>query len=88
MSLNVSLEDSLEEFAREKVSCGEYRSVSEVVREGLLLLQRREDAWKKEMQAKIEEGIADCLAGRTVPDEQAWAEFDAWRDEQMKQLGS
>ena len=38
-------------------------SVSEVVREGLLLLQRREDLWKKEMQAKIEEGIADCRGG-------------------------
>ena len=86
MSLTVSLEDSLEEFAREKVSQGEYGSVSEVVRDGLLLLQRREDTWKKEMRAKIEEGLAQCRAGLTVPGDQAWAELKAWRDEQMKKL--
>lgn len=88
MSLNVSLEASLEEFARDKVTCGDYGSVSDVVRDGLLLLQRREDLWKKEMQAKIEEGVAQCRAGLTVPAEQAWAELKAWRDEQMKALGS
>ncbi|HEV7403257.1 MAG TPA: type II toxin-antitoxin system ParD family antitoxin [Chthoniobacteraceae bacterium] len=87
MSLNVSLEDSLEEFARAKVSRGEYGSVSEVVRDGLLLLQRSEDLWKKEMRAKIEEGVAQCRAGLTVPAEQAWAELKAHRDEQKKKLG-
>ena len=86
MSLNVSLEESLEEFARDKVSRGEYGSVSEVVRDGLLLLQRREDAWKKGMEAKIEEGMAQCRTGLTGPGEQAWAELKAWRDEQMKHL--
>jgi putative addiction module CopG family antidote len=85
MSLNVSLEESLEEFAREKVSRGEYGSVSEVVGEGLRLLQR-EDDWKKSVAAKIEVGMAQCRAGLTVPHEQAWAELKAWRDEQMKHL--
>ena len=36
------------------------------------------------MRAKIEEGMAQCRAGLTVPAEQAWAELKARRDEQMK----
>jgi len=48
MSLNVSLTPSLEAFVREKVAQGEYDSASEVMREALLLLKRREELWKVE----------------------------------------
>ena len=40
--MNVSLTDKLEEFVNELVAQGRYRSASEVVREGLRLLEIRE----------------------------------------------
>ena len=40
--MNVSLTDKLEEFVNELVEKGRYRSASEVVREGLRLLEIRE----------------------------------------------
>ena len=40
--MNVSLTDKLEEFVSELVENGRYRSASEVVREGLRLLEIRE----------------------------------------------
>ena len=40
--MNVSLTDKLEEFVNELVENGRYRSASEVVREGLRLLEIRE----------------------------------------------
>ena len=40
--MNVSLTDKLEDFVNELVEQGRYRSASEVVREGLRLLEIRE----------------------------------------------
>ena len=40
--MNVSLTDKLEEFVNQLVKQGRYRSASEVVREGLRLLEIRE----------------------------------------------
>jgi antitoxin ParD1/3/4 len=85
MSMNVSL-GLLEEFVREKVARGEYETASEVVRDALRLLKRREELWQARIHAKIEEGMASCRASRTVPAEQAWSELRAWREEQMNNL--
>ncbi len=83
--MNVSL-GLLEEFVREKVARGEYETASEVVRDALRLLKRREELWQARIHAKIEEGMASCRASRTVPAEQAWSELRAWREEQMNNL--
>ena len=40
--MNVSLTDKLEEFVNQRVEQGRHRSASEVVREGLRLLEIRE----------------------------------------------
>ena len=85
MSMNVSL-GMLEDFVREKVNRGEYETASEVVRDALRLLKRREEMWQAKIRAKIEEGMASCRAGRTIPAERAWSEMRAWRDEQKKTL--
>jgi len=76
MSMNVSV-GPLEAFVREKVNQGEYASSSEVVREGLRLLKRREELWQAKIQAKIEEGVASLRAGRTIPAEKVWAKVEA-----------
>ena len=45
MTLNVSLTPQLEDFIRQTVVSGRYQSASEVVREGLRLLEERE--WER-----------------------------------------
>ncbi len=47
MTTNVSLPPALEEFARACVAEGRFSSVSEVVREGLRMLQAREERRKQ-----------------------------------------
>lgn len=86
MSMNVSV-GALEEYVREKVAQGEYASSSEVVREGLRLLMRREELWKAKVRAKIEEGVAELRAGRAIPGKEAFAKLRAWQEEQKKALG-
>jgi antitoxin ParD1/3/4 len=75
MSLNVSV-GALEEYVREKVKQGEYASTSEVIREGLRLLKRREELWQAKVQAKIEEGMAQLRAGQKIPAEKVWAKLE------------
>jgi len=50
--MNVSLTDKLDEFVNELVENGRYRSASEVVREGLRLLEIRE----AQLQTKPQKG--------------------------------
>lgn len=83
MSINVSVGE-LEGYAREKVSQGEYGSVSEVVREGLRLLKRRDELWQAKVQAKIEEGMASLRAGRSLPADEVWADLRGRRDAALK----
>lgn len=68
MSLNVSLTPQLEDFIRQKVNSGKYHSASEVVREGLRLLEERDvirtaklEALRKEIQAGLDSGPATPL---------------------------
>ncbi len=59
--MNVSLPEKMEKFVREKVKFGDYETASEVVREGLRLLQQRDEVWKNEVRAKIDAGIQSLL---------------------------
>lgn len=67
---NVSLTSQLAQFVDDNVSTGRFSSASEVVREGLRLLEQRqaEDALKLEaLRAALDPAIADMKAGRTSP---------------------
>lgn len=76
-SLNVSLTPELEKFVQAKVASGRYQTASEVIREGLRLLEEREQTREiasKELRAKILRGSkqADCgefLDGESVYNE-------------------
>lgn len=59
MGTNVHLTPELERFARERVSEGRYNNVSEVVRDGLRLLQDQEQARRAAETARIEADQAD-----------------------------
>ena len=53
--MNVSLTPKLDQFVADQVKQGRYRSSSEVVREGLRLLEANE-AKLQNLQQKVEEG--------------------------------
>jgi len=65
-SLNVSLTPELEEFVQSRVASGRYQTASEVIREGLRLLEEREQTREvalKELKAKLRRGIKEADMG-------------------------
>ncbi len=71
MASSVNLGEALETFIDQAVKTGRYGSRSEVLREGVRLVQEREALWAK-FEAEIQKGIDDVNAGRTVPIEEAF----------------
>ena len=65
--MNVSLTPELESIVDQKVKSGRYNSASEVVREGLRLLQQRDEAHAAKLTAlrtEIQKGTDSLEAGR------------------------
>ncbi|MEQ1603343.1 MAG: type II toxin-antitoxin system ParD family antitoxin [Pyrinomonadaceae bacterium] len=65
--MNVSLTPELERIVNLKVESGQYNSASEVMREGLRLLQQRDEAYEQKLawlKGEIQIGIDDLEAGR------------------------
>lgn len=68
--MNVSLTPKLEKFVTKKVQSGSYQTSSEVVREGLRLLEeqdRRKDfsfSSHQELEEKLVEGLESGSAGK------------------------
>jgi len=56
-TLNISLPEALDEFVQQKVATGGYGSASEVVREGLRLLQQYDDERLRTLRAAIRKGM-------------------------------
>jgi antitoxin ParD1/3/4 len=63
MAISAELGETLEQVVTELVANGRYNSKSEVLREGVRLVQERE-ARLRTLHAAIERGIADADAGR------------------------
>lgn len=67
--MNVSLTPELEGLINSKVATGMYGSASEVVREGLRLLQERDETREEKLawlRNAIRVGMEDAEAGRLV----------------------
>ena len=58
--MNVSLTEHLDKFVGQQVETGRYSSASEVVREGLRLLEQRE-AQVQNIQNALDEGFASPI---------------------------
>jgi antitoxin ParD1/3/4 len=72
--MNVSLGRQWEQFVTKKVESGRYQTASEVLRDGLRLLEEREQALKRvsfsskeELEEMLEEGIKELDAGKGIP---------------------
>ena len=76
MAISADLGAKLEAVVEDLVKNGRYNSKSEVLREGVRLVQEREAALA-ELWAKLEVGIADADAGRVRPAEEVFAELRA-----------
>ena len=64
--MNISLGHHFEELVRQKVESGRYRNIAEVVREGLRLLEQRDERREVALQAlrgKIERGYRQAVNG-------------------------
>ena len=65
--MTIAVTPELEAFIRERVTSGRFDSVSDVVHEGLRLLEEREharDAALDEIRREIEIGLEQAKAGR------------------------
>jgi len=78
ISVNVSLTPELERFAAERVSSGRYQSVSEVIRDGLRLLEEKELARMtavNDLRDKIAVGLNQIKSGQVHDGEQVFSEL-------------
>ncbi len=76
MAISAEIGKPLEEFVAKLVTEGRYGSKSEVLREGLRLLQERE-ARLAVLHAKLDEGIAAADAGDVHDAEEVFEEIMA-----------
>lgn len=77
-SLNVSLTPELEQFVQSRVASGLYQTASEVIREGLRLLEERErarDVALEELRAKIRRGAEQADRGELLDGEAVFEEI-------------
>lgn len=74
MAISVDLGERLEATVNDLVSNGRYGSKSEVLREGVRLVEEREKALA-ELDAKLVEAIAELDAGLGIPAEEVFAEL-------------
>ncbi|MCY7283359.1 MAG: type II toxin-antitoxin system ParD family antitoxin [Cyanobacteria bacterium CAN_BIN43] len=77
--MNVSLTPELEKLVHEKVKSGRYLSASEVVREGLRLLEERDRLHQlrlSELQQKLTIGVQQADRGELIEADDLFAELE------------
>lgn len=75
--MNVSLTKTLARLVARKVKSGFYRTSSEVIRDGLRLLEERDQLYQQRLtalRADIDTGVAEAHRGHVVDGRRAFAE--------------
>jgi antitoxin ParD1/3/4 len=75
MMISADLGSQLEGFVTKLVETGRYNSKSEVLREGIRLIQERE-ARLSVLDQALAKGISDAESGRTKPAEEVFARLE------------
>lgn len=78
-TMNISLTPTLQRFVSARIGTGMYQSASEVVREGLRLLEQRERLRKAvlaDLRAKVGVGLRQARRGELVDGEEVFAELE------------
>lgn len=76
MAVSADLGEALENFVTNLVASGRYHSKSEVLREGVRLIQERE-ARLAALDAAIARGLDDAEAGRVRPSSEVFDRLEA-----------
>lgn len=76
MAISADLGAHLEGVVNELVGTGRYNSKSEVLREGVRLVEEREQRLAA-LNSALAKGIADADAGRVKPAEEVFARLEA-----------
>lgn len=76
MAVSADLGEVLEGFVNKLVASGRYHSKSEVLREGVRLIQERETRLAA-LDASIARGLADADAGRVKPSSEVFDRLEA-----------
>ena len=74
--ISADLGEKLEDYVTQLVAVGRYNSKSEILREGVRLIQDRETKLAA-LDASIAHGIADADAGRTTRSEDVFGRLEA-----------
>ncbi len=76
--MNISLTPELENLVNKKVASGLYTSASEVIREGLRLLEEQDrlrEARLRELRKKIDVGLEQLDRAEGIPGREVFAEI-------------
>jgi antitoxin ParD1/3/4 len=76
--MNVSLTPELEKLVTSKVKSGRYQSASEVIREGLRLLDdqdRLREIHLNEVRQKVQTGLEQLDRGEAIPGDRVYAQM-------------
>ncbi|GMP05217.1 MULTISPECIES: type II toxin-antitoxin system ParD family antitoxin [Bradyrhizobium] len=76
MAVSADLGEALENFVTKLVASGRYHSKSEVLREGVRLIQERE-ARLAVLDAAVARGLDDAEAGRVKPSSEVFDRLEA-----------
>jgi antitoxin ParD1/3/4 len=76
MAISADLGNHLEEYVNELVTKGRYNSKSEVLREGVRLVQERETRLAA-LDVALARGLADAEAGRMRPVDEVFDRLEA-----------
>lgn len=73
--MNISLTPELDKFVHDKVASGRYHSASEVIREGLRLLEEQEQLREVKLAALRDEIQKGLASGQSIPGKQVFEEL-------------